>query len=136
MTQCVRWGKKVFDLIPDRSVRFFSGIQFLKSTIGKQAIRSSGKTLKTFEPEKNSPIKQVRYSMWMASEGQASTQVWQSTHMSLSTFAFSFSIQIADAGHSFTQVSHPVHFSLSTTATKTVHFQYTYFSKYKKSVSI
>ena len=35
--------------------------------------------------------------MWIASEGQASTQVWQSTHMSLSTFAFSFSMEIADA---------------------------------------
>jgi hypothetical protein len=57
------------------------------------------------------------YSMWIASDGQTSTQVWQSTHMSLSTFAFSFSMEIADAGHSFTQVSHPVHFSLSTTAT-------------------
>jgi len=41
--------------------------------------------------------------------------------MSLSTFAFSFSIEIADAGHSFTHVSQPVHFSLSTTATKIVH---------------
>jgi hypothetical protein len=61
------------------------------------------------------------YSMWIASEGQTSTQVWQSTHMSLSTFAFSLSIDIADAGHSFTQVSQPVHFSLSTTATKNVH---------------
>ena len=50
------------------------------------------------------------YSMWIASAGQTSTQVWQSTHMSLSTFAFSFSIAIADAGHSLTQVSHPVHF--------------------------
>jgi hypothetical protein len=57
------------------------------------------------------------YSMWIASDGQTSTQVWQSTHMSLSTFALSFSMDIADAGHSLTQVSHPVHFSLSTTAT-------------------
>jgi len=59
------------------------------------------------------------HSMWMASDGQTSTQVWHSTHMSLSTFAFSFSKDIADAGHSFTQVSHPVHFVVSTTATKT-----------------
>ena len=57
----------------------------------------------------------------MASDGQMSTQVWQSTHMSLSTFAFSFSIEIADAGHSFTQVSQAVHLSLSTTATKIIH---------------
>jgi hypothetical protein len=56
--------------------------------------------------------------MWIASEGHASTQVSQSTHMSLSTFAFSFSIEIADAGHSLTQVSQPVHFVISTTATK------------------
>ena len=55
--------------------------------------------------------------MWIASDGQASTQVWQSTHISLSTFALSFSMAIADAGHSLTQVSHPVHLSLSTTAT-------------------
>jgi len=57
------------------------------------------------------------YSMRMASEGQTSTQVWQSTHMSLSTFALSFSMAMADAGHSLTQVSHPVHLSLSTIAT-------------------
>jgi len=57
----------------------------------------------------------------MASDGQTSTQVWQSTHMSLSTLAFSFSMEIADAGHSFTQVSHPVHFVVSTTATKEFH---------------
>jgi len=56
--------------------------------------------------------------MWIASEGQASTQVWQSTHMSLSTLAFSFSMAIADAGHSLTHVSQPVHFVVSTTATK------------------
>ena len=63
-------------------------------------------------------IKNIRpYSMWIASDGQTSTQVSQSTHMSLSTFAFSFSMAIADAGHSLTQVSHPVHLSLSTTAT-------------------
>lgn len=55
--------------------------------------------------------------MWIASEGQTSTQVWQSTHISLSTFAFSFSMDIADAGHSLTQVSQPVHFSKSITAT-------------------
>jgi hypothetical protein len=59
------------------------------------------------------------YSIWMASDGQTSTHVWHSTHMSLSTFAFSFSKDIADAGHSLTQVSHPVHFVVSTTATKT-----------------
>ena len=57
----------------------------------------------------------------MASDGQTSTQVWQSTHMSLSTFAFSFSSEIADDGHSFTHVSQPVHFSKSTIATKIVH---------------
>jgi len=56
--------------------------------------------------------------MWMASDGHTSTQVSQSTHMSLSTFAFSFSREIADAGHSFTHVSHPVHFEISTIATK------------------
>jgi hypothetical protein len=59
--------------------------------------------------------------MWIASDGQTSTQVWQSTHMSASTFALSFTIDIADAGHSLTQVSHPVHFSSSTTATKIFH---------------
>ncbi len=58
------------------------------------------------------------YSMWIASDGHASTQVSHSTHMSLSTHAFSLSIDIASAGHSLTHVSHPVHFSLSTTAGK------------------
>jgi len=63
-------------------------------------------------------IKNIRpHSMWIASEGQTSTHVSQSTHISLSTFAFSFSSAIANAGHSLTQVSHPVHLSLSTTAT-------------------
>jgi hypothetical protein len=66
---------------------------------------------------KKKPDKIRTYSMWIASAGQASTQVWQSTHISLSIFALSFSIDIADAGHSLTQVSHPVHLSLSTTAT-------------------
>jgi len=61
------------------------------------------------------------YSMWIASDGQTSTQVSQSTHMSLSTLAFSLSMDIADAGHSLTQVSQPVHFVVSTTATKTIH---------------
>jgi hypothetical protein len=63
-------------------------------------------------------LKWIIYSMWIASEGQTSTQVSHSTHISLSTHAFSSSIDIADAGHSLTQVSHPVHFSLFTTATK------------------
>ncbi len=57
------------------------------------------------------------HSTSIASEGQMSTQVWQSTHKSLSTFAFSFSSAIADAGHSSTQVSHPVHLLVSTIAT-------------------
>ncbi len=59
--------------------------------------------------------------MWIASDGQASTQVSHSTHMSLSTHAFSLSIDIASAGHSLTHVSHPVHFSLFTTAGKFFH---------------
>jgi hypothetical protein len=70
--------------------------------------------------EKGDELKKPKlpdYSMWIASEGQTSTQVWQSTHISLSIFALSFSMAIADAGHSLTQVSHPVHLSLSTTAT-------------------
>jgi hypothetical protein len=57
------------------------------------------------------------HSTRIASEGQISTQVWQSTQRSLSTFAFSFSSAIADAGHSSTQVSHPVHLLVSTIAT-------------------
>ena len=57
------------------------------------------------------------HSTDIASDGQMSTQVWQSTHMSLSTFAFSFSSAIADAGHSSTQVSHPVHLLESMIAT-------------------
>ncbi|OPY35442.1 MAG: hypothetical protein A4E34_00716 [Methanoregula sp. PtaU1.Bin006] len=70
--------------------------------------------------------------MWIASDGQTSTQVWQSTHMSLSTFAFSFSSVIAEAGHSLTQVSHPVHFSLSTTATNSFTPLYMFWRKEKK----
>ena len=60
------------------------------------------------------------HSTIIASEGQMSTQVWQSTHKSLSTFAFSFSSPMADAGHSSTQVSHPVHLLVSTIATNFV----------------
>jgi hypothetical protein len=63
----------------------------------------------------------IIHSTIIASDGQISTQVWQSTHMSLSTFAFSLSTEIAEAGHSLTQVSQPLHFSLSMTATKNVH---------------
>ena len=69
------------------------------------------------EDPKKIVIKKCNYSIWIASDGQTSTQVWQSTHMSLSTLALSFSMAIADAGHSLTQVSHPVHFALSTIAT-------------------
>ena len=72
------------------------------------------------------------YSMWIASDGQTSTQVWQSTHMSLSTFALSFSMEIADAGHSLTQVSHPVHFSLSTTDTNSFTPSYMFQGREKK----
>lgn len=64
---------------------------------------------------------QTFHSTTIASEGQTSTHVWQSTHISLSTFAFSFSMAIAEAGHSFTHVSHPVHLLLSTIATNLVH---------------
>ena len=60
---------------------------------------------------------QTVHSTSIASEGQTSTHVWQSTHTSLSTLAFSFSKVIADVGHSFTQVSHPVHLLASTIAT-------------------
>jgi hypothetical protein len=74
------------------------------------------------------------YSMLSASAGQTSTQVWQSTHMSLSTFALSLSMDIADAGHSFTHVSHPVHFSLSTIATN-LFTPPIYLAKGKKRVS-
>jgi hypothetical protein len=52
--------------------------------------------------------------------------------MSLSTFAFSFSMAIAEAGHSLTQVSHPVHFSLSTTATNLFTPTYMFLGKEKK----
>jgi len=77
--------------------------------------RNSGKTDRKIDRDLRD------YSMWMASDGQTSTQVSQSTHMSLSTLAFSLSMDIADAGHSLTQVSQPVHFVVSTTATKTIH---------------
>ena|GEM_PF-2352645 len=77
-----------------------------------------------FEYLKNERIKKSNpeyircfYSIRIASAGQTSTQVWQSTHISLSTLALSFSMAIADAGHSLTQVSHPVHLLLSTMAT-------------------
>ena len=74
------------------------------------------------------------YSMWIASDGQTSTQVWQSTHMSLSTFALSFSMAIADAGHSLTQVSHPVHLSLSTIATNSFTPIYMFLFRVKKGL--
>ena len=67
---------------------------------------------------------------------ETSTQVWQSTHMSLSTFALSFSIAIADAGHSLTQVSHPVHLLLSTTVPPTSSLHRNYWVKDKKRISI
>jgi hypothetical protein len=76
----------------------------------------------------------TRYSMWIASDGQTSTQVWQSTHMSLSTFALSFSMAIADAGHSLTQVSHPVHLSLSTIATNSFTPGYMFLFRVKKGL--
>lgn len=72
--------------------------------------------------------------MWIASDGQTSTQVWQSTHISLSTFALSFSMAIADAGHSFTQVSHPVHLSLSTIATNSFTPLYMFLFRVKKGL--
>jgi len=74
------------------------------------------------------------YSMWIASDGQTSTQVWQSTHMSLSTFALSFSMAIAEAGHSLTQVSHPVHLSLSTIATNSFTPIYMFLFRVKKGL--
>jgi len=74
------------------------------------------------------------YSIWIASDGQTSTQVWQSTHMSLSTFALSFSMEIADAGHSLTQVSHPVHLSLSTIATNSFTPFYIFLFRVKKGL--
>jgi hypothetical protein len=74
------------------------------------------------------------YSMWIASDGQTSTQVWQSTHMSLSTLALSFSMAIADAGHSLTQVSHPVHLSLSTIATNSFTPGYMFLFRVKKGL--
>jgi hypothetical protein len=76
------------------------------------------------------------YSMWIASAGQTSTQVWQSTHISLSTLAFSFSMAIADAGHSLTQVSHPVHFLRSTTATNSVTPSYMFYKRQKIGFAI
>ncbi len=55
--------------------------------------------------------------MDMASDGQTSTQLPQSTQRSAFTTAFeSPLIVIEDAGHSSTQVSHPVHTSTFTTA--------------------
>ena len=74
---------------------------------------------------------QFIHSTVIASEGQTSTQVWQSTHMSLSTFALSLSRAIADAGHSLTQVSHPVHLSLSTTATNSFTPSYMFLKRQK-----
>ena len=68
---------------------------------------------------------QTFHSTTMASDGQMSTHVWQSTHISLSTFAFSFSMAIADAGHSFTHVSHPVHLLVLTIATNSFTPSYT-----------
>jgi hypothetical protein len=93
-------------------------MHLLNRSIKKMFVQCSSGDIIPRETQKTieKPV-QPAYSMWIASEGQASTQVWQSTHISLSTFALSFSMAIADAGHSLTQVSHPVHLSLSTTAT-------------------
>jgi hypothetical protein len=77
---------------------------------------------------------QCIHSMRIASEGQTSTQVWQSTHMSLSTLALSFSRAIADAGHSLTQVSHPVHLLSSMTATNSFTPSYMFLLLVKKGV--
>jgi hypothetical protein len=74
----------------------------------------------------------IVHSTIMASDGQTSTHVWQSTHMSRSTFAFSFSIEIAEAGHSFTQVLQPVHFSLLMPPTKMVTPAYMFHKIQKK----
>ena len=89
-------------IIPDKS------IHYIKKHVIRKALNGKGMRKKPMVSD---------YSIRIASEGQTSTQVWQSTHMSLSTFALSFSMAIADAGHSLTQVSHPVHLSLSTIAT-------------------
>jgi len=75
---------------------------------------------------------QCIHSTVIASEGQTSTQVWQSTHMSLSTFAFSFSMAIAEEGHSLTQVSHPVHLSMLTIATNSFTPSYMFLLLTKK----
>jgi len=72
------------------------------------------------------------HSIMMASAGQTSTQVWQSTHISLSTFALSFSMAIADAGHSPMQVSHPVHLLLSIKATNSFTPSYMFHKRQKK----
>jgi hypothetical protein len=72
------------------------------------------------------------HSMERASAGQTSTHVSQSTHISLSTIAFSLSMAIADAGHSLTHVSHPVHLLLSTTATNYFTPDYMFRRRQKK----
>jgi hypothetical protein len=56
------------------------------------------------------------YSRLIASTGQVSTQIPQSMHNSLSTWAFSSTILIASLGHSGTHDSQPVHLSLFTFA--------------------
>jgi len=66
------------------------------------------------------------YSRWMASDGQISTQVPQSTHFSFSTFALSLFMQMASAGQASMQVSHPAHCSLSMIATKQSTSELTY----------
>ncbi len=71
------------------------------------------------------------HSPSIASEGQISIHVSQSTHISLSIFAFSFSIAIADAGHSFTHVSHPEHLLMSTIATNAFTSFYMFKQKIK-----
>src|SRR5512136_1571149 len=54
--------------------------------------------------------------MWMAADGQTSTQVLHSVHFSLFTFAMPSSMVMASAGHSSTQVSQPTQRSDSTSA--------------------
>src|SRR4030042_469740 len=50
----------------------------------------------------------------MAFSGHSSIQVPQSTQVSASTTAFSFSTLMASTGHPSSHVPHPVHFSRST----------------------
>jgi hypothetical protein len=58
----------------------------------------------------------INYSRLIASTGQMSTQMPQSTQASTLITAFSLAMLIASLGHSSTHASQPVQFFLSTLA--------------------